>query len=148
MKTDRHAAAPEHARQPDGSASILLVEDEKATSWALAQGLADEGYTIATVTRGEDALHCIDRGDYRLLISDVRLPGIDGIDLARAVTRNHPRLPVILITAYDTPDLRERAARVGVADVFHKPFRLSDIKASVRLALLRVDESQGGAQAA
>ncbi len=118
----------------------MIVEDEKATSWALAQGLADEGYTIASVARAEDALRCLDRGAYDLIISDVRLPGVDGIELVRAAARMQPHVPVILITAYDTPALREQAARVGAADVFHKPFRLADIKASVRLALVRADQ--------
>ena len=117
------------------NASILIVDDEKATAWALAQGLADEGYIVSTVGRGEDAIRLAERQQYQLVITDVRLPDIDGVALARHLTQKDPNLPIILITAYDTPDLMDEAERAGACDVFPKPFRLDDIKASVRRAL-------------
>jgi len=115
--------------------TILLIEDERATAWALAQGLTDEGWVVTTVGRAEDALTCLERSAYDVVISDVRLPGMDGIELARRLARTAPDVPAILVTAHGTHDVRDEAMRAGACVVFEKPFGLNDIKAAVRRAL-------------
>jgi DNA-binding NtrC family response regulator len=121
--------------------SILIVEDDKATAWALAQGLADVGYLMTTVTSGEEGLACVVRERFQLVIADVRLPDMDGVDLVRRLMETDPELPVILITAYGTPELIEEACVAGAAEVFEKPFRLDDIR-STAAALLETNPAQ------
>ena len=114
---------------------ILIVEDEPAMSWALAEGLSDDGYTIDTFRTAEEAWAWLDRGRSDLVISDLRLPGMSGLDLAKRLSRGRRRQPVIIVTAYGTPDTMRELEAAGVVECFPKPFPMDDLARSVRSAL-------------
>jgi len=114
---------------------ILIVEDEPAMAWALAEGLSDDGFTIDTFPSAEDAWKWLRRGRSELVITDLRLPGMSGLELARKLRRGRHAQPVILVTAYGSPELLKDARHAGVADCFPKPFPIDSLRRSVRRAL-------------
>lgn len=118
---------------------ILIVEDEPTTSWALAEGLSDDGFTIDTFRSAEEALAWLETHDSDLVISDLRLPGMSGLEFARKLRRGRHAQPVILVTAYGSADTVKDLRRAGVADVFPKPFHIDALRRSVRRALLESD---------
>ena len=77
---------------------ILIVEDEPTTSWALAEGLTDDGYTIDTFRTGGEAWSWLKESRSDLVISDLRLPGMSGLDLARKLRRGRHAQPIIIVT--------------------------------------------------
>ncbi len=119
---------------------ILIVEDEPTMSWALAEGLSEDGFTIDTFRSGEDAWNWLQRGRSDLVISDLQLPGMSGIELAKRLQKGPHAQPVIIVTAYGTPQVLAEMRRAGVADCFPKPFPLEMLRRSVRRAL---DQSDG-----
>jgi DNA-binding response OmpR family regulator len=123
---------------------ILIVEDEPATSWALAEGLSDDGFTIDTFPSAEDAWRWLKRGSSDLVIADLNLPGMSGLELARKLRRGRHAQPVIIVTAYGSPDLHRDLRRAGVADCFSKPFPIDVLRRSVRRALDQTDEPRAG----
>jgi DNA-binding NtrC family response regulator len=120
---------------------ILIVEDEPATSWALAEGLADDGFTIDRFSTAEEAWLWLKTGRSDLIISDLRLPGMSGLDLARKLRRGRHAQPVIIVTAYGTPDAMRDLAGIGVVDCFPKPFPMDVLRRSVRRALAVASEA-------
>jgi DNA-binding NtrC family response regulator len=114
---------------------ILIVEDEPATSWALAEGLQDDGFTIDTFPSAEDAWRWLQHGRSDLVISDLRLPGMSGIEFARKLRRGPHAQPVILVTAYGSAELQDDVDRAGVVACFSKPFRMDLLRRAVRRAL-------------
>ena len=114
---------------------ILIVEDEPTMSWALAEGLTEDGFTIDTFRSAEDAWVWLQNGKSDLVISDLQLPGMSGIDLARRLQKGRHAQPVIIVTAYGTPQALAQMRRAGVADCFPKPFPLDMLRRSVRRAL-------------
>lgn len=114
---------------------ILIVEDEPTTAWALAEGLSDDGYTIDTFRSAEEAWGWLQKGESDLVISDLRLPGMSGLELARKLRRGRNAQPVIIVTAYGTPETMDQIRRAGVADCFPKPFPVDMLRRSVRAAL-------------
>ena len=114
---------------------ILIVEDEPGTSWALAEGLADDGFTIDTFRTAEEALAWLQGRRSDLVITDLRLPGMSGLDLAKKLRRGRHAQPVIVVTAYGTPETLRDLHGAGVADCFPKPFPIDGLRRSVRRAL-------------
>jgi len=114
---------------------ILIVEDEPATSWALAEGLADDGFTIDTFRTAEEAWTWLQQKRSDLVISDLRLPGMSGLDLARKLRRGRHAQPVIIVTAYGTPESLDHLRDAGVVDCFPKPFAIDGLRRSVHRAL-------------
>jgi DNA-binding NtrC family response regulator len=114
---------------------ILIVEDEPSMSWALAEGLSEDGFTIDTFRTAEEAWVWLQRGKSDLIISDLRLPGMSGLDLARKLQRGRHAQPVIIVTAYGTPEVLRDMRSIGVADCFPKPFPIDMLRRSVRRAL-------------
>jgi DNA-binding NtrC family response regulator len=114
---------------------ILIVEDEPATSWALAEGLTDDGFTIDTFRTAEEAWAWLQTHRSDLVISDLRLPGMSGVELARKLRRGAKAQPVIIVTAYGTPETIRDLERAGIAGCFPKPFPMDDLRRSVRRAL-------------
>jgi len=118
-------------------ARILVAEDEDPLRALVARAITDLGHTVVTAFDGADALDIITRenGTFDLLLTDIRMPLMDGIALALSVARDHPRIVILLMTAY--ADQRERASNLEalIHDVVLKPFTLAELKTAVAEAL-------------
>lgn len=114
---------------------ILIVEDEQSMSWALAEGLSEDGFTTDTFRTAEDAWKWLQNGRSDLVISDLQLPGMSGLEFARRLQRGPHAQPVIIVTAYGTPEALRDLRAAGVADCFPKPFPIDMLRRSVRRAL-------------
>jgi two-component system, cell cycle response regulator CpdR len=118
-------------------ARILIAEDEEALRALTARALSDSGHEVVTAIDGADALDIVARenGRFELLLTDIRMPLMDGIALALSVARDYPKIIILLMTAY--ADQRERAANLDalIHDVILKPFTLAEIKSAVADAL-------------
>jgi CheY-like chemotaxis protein len=119
-------------------ARILLAEDDDAVRDLIARALGEDGHELTATTDGAAALAELDRRDrdFDLLLTDVKMPVMDGIALALAAGRDHPDLTIMLMTGY--ADQRERAHELDalVHDVISKPFSVEQIKGAVREALV------------
>jgi two-component system, cell cycle response regulator CpdR len=118
-------------------ARILLAEDEEALRAFIARALVQDGHEVVATADGGEALDVLtrDNGAFELLLTDIRMPIMDGIALALAAARDHPDLIILLMTGY--ADQRERASGLDalIHDVIAKPFSLAEIKAAVAEAL-------------
>jgi DNA-binding NtrC family response regulator len=114
---------------------ILIVEDEPTTSWALAEGLSDDGYTIDTFRTAEEALVWLRTHRSDLVITDFRLPGLSGLELAQKLSRGRHAQPVIVVTAYGSAETVRELVRAGVREVFPKPFHVDELRRAVHRAL-------------
>lgn len=106
---------------------ILIVEDDEAMREFLCQAISRSGYYVEAVQDGTEALRRVEESHFDLLLTDIRMPGIDGIELARIARRRYPGLSVLLVTAYAQDALG--AADLDGADVavLSKPFNLSEL---------------------
>ena len=118
-------------------ARILVAEDEDPLRALVARAITDLGHTVVTAFDGADALDIVARenGQFDLLLTDIRMPLMDGIALALSVARDHPQIIILLMTAY--ADQRERASNLEalIHDVVLKPFTLAELKTAVAEAL-------------
>jgi DNA-binding response OmpR family regulator len=118
-------------------ARILLAEDEDSLRELVARALVQDGHEVVQNCDGAAALDTLsrDEGRYDLLLTDIRMPIMDGIALALAAGRDYPALPILLMTGY--ADQRERASGLEmlIHDVITKPFTLTTICGAVREAL-------------
>src|SRR5262249_33507701 len=122
---------------------ILIVEDDPTTSWALAEGLSDDGYTIDTFRTAEEALVWLKSHRSDLVITDFRLPGLSGLELAQKLSRGRHAQPVIVVTAYGSPETVRELVRAGVCEVVPKPFHVDELRRAVHRALLARPERRG-----
>ena len=111
-------------------AQIVVVEDERPIAEGLMLGLSDLGH-MRWFSHGTEVLRALEEDAPSLLILDVMLPDISGIDILRRVREQQPELPVILMTAYGSEDLAIRALRIGIQDYFRKPFPLWELRQRV-----------------
>ncbi|WP_449410490.1 response regulator [Methylobacterium komagatae] len=118
-------------------ARILLVDDEETVRGFLKRGLEIDGHAVVTATDGSDGLDRLNEagGAFDLMLTDIRMPLMDGIALALAAKRDFPDLTILLMTGF--ADQRERARGLDaiVTDVLTKPFSLADLRSTVRRAL-------------
>jgi len=124
-------------------ARILLAEDEEALRALTARALTDTGHEVVAAVDGAEALDIVAReaGRFDLLLTDIKMPLMDGIALALSVARDYPQIIILLMTAY--ADQRERASNLDalIHDVILKPFTLAEIKAAVNDALAQSSKS-------
>jgi DNA-binding NtrC family response regulator len=120
---------------------LLIIDDEPSTAWALAEGLTDDGYSIDTFRSAEEALQWLRDGHSDLVIADLNLPGMSGLELARKLRRGRRAQPVILVSAYGSPERLREFERAGVVASFPKPFRLDQLRRAVSHALARPVEN-------
>ena len=118
-------------------ARILIAEDEEALCALCARALASDGHDVKTAGDGGDALDLLAReqGRFDLLLTDIRMPMMDGIALALAAARDYPDLTILLMTGY--ADQRERAHGLDaiIHDVIAKPFSVATLRGAVNEAL-------------
>jgi len=117
---------------------FLIVEDEKDVAQALANGFRNLGYAVDIAEDGEQGWYMASVNDYDLLLLDLNLPGIDGIEVCRRIKETNPGLLILMLTARDRLTDRIKGLDMGADDYLCKPFHFSEISAHVR-ALLRRD---------
>ena len=108
-------------------ARILIVDDEAAQMRALCDTLRDQGYETAGFTSGEDALRALQEKQFDLLLTDLMMPGMDGVALLAAALKIDPQLVGILMTGMGTIETAVRAMQAGALDYIVKPFKVSAI---------------------
>ncbi|MDZ3992376.1 response regulator [Pseudomonas sp. Teo4] len=122
---------------------LLLVEDDAALGEGICDGLRQEGYTLDWLQDGASALHALLHEAFDLVVLDLGLPRLDGIELLRRLRASGRNLPVLILTARDATEDRINGLDAGADDYLVKPFDLNELKARLR-ALLR--RSAGRAQ--
>jgi two-component system nitrogen regulation response regulator NtrX len=118
-------------------ASILVVDDEAGIRTQLEAILRDEGFGVTALARGEDALAAVSRELYDLIMLDVWLPGMDGLDTLHQLRAAGHQAPVVVISGHATADVASRAVREGAFDFLEKPLALERVLVTVANALNR-----------
>jgi len=121
------------------SVRILIVEDEKQLAEVLKRGLQEHGYAVDVAFDGEDGLDLAETAEYDLMILDVMLPVMSGLEVARSLRARRVATPILMLTARDAVDDRVAGLDSGADDYLIKPFAFRELVARVR-ALLRRDE--------
>jgi len=106
---------------------ILLIEDDPGITDTLQRVLADEGYRVAVERRGDDGLQRASQDPFHLVITDLKLPGLNGLELVRQLHAAQPRLPIILVTAFGTTETAIEAMKFGAYDYVLKPFDIAQM---------------------
>jgi len=127
------------------STSILVVDDERAIQDTLAWCLRTDGHEVLTAGSGEEALAIMAGQDFDVVISDIIMPGVSGIELLRKARALQPRTPVVLITAFATVETAVEALREGASDYVIKPLKFDDLRLRVRRLLEHQAASQESA---
>jgi DNA-binding NtrC family response regulator len=114
---------------------ILVVDDEARMRDLIAKVLAREGYSVRPLARGQDVLQALAAGPADLVISDIRMPEMDGLTLLREVKRMAPETSVLLMTAFGSIDTAVQAIKAGAYDYVTKPFKMDELIVVVRRAM-------------
>jgi two-component system response regulator PilR (NtrC family) len=125
--------------------NILIVDDEQSYRQLLSLVFEGDGHSIRTATNGREALDLLQDEAADVVISDVRMPDMDGIDLLRAVRETQPDLGVVLMTAFASVETAREAFKLGADDFIQKPFDVEELKLIVRKTLEKqalIDENR------
>ena len=125
---------------------ILIVDDEKNIRMTLSQSLESLGVETEMAGNGEEALAKLKEKDFSLMLLDIRMPGMDGMEVLRRVREVRPDIRIIMITAYGTIESAVEAMKLGAVDFLQKPFDPEEIREIVSRVLNRekLDEQKGG----
>ncbi len=116
-------------------AKLLIVDDNEGVRHLVARWLERAGFAVQEAGDGEEAVEMIRREAPDIVLADIRMPKIDGIELARMIKAEYPRVKIILMTAYSSPQTIAQARREGVDDYLEKPFTKDQVERIAREAL-------------
>jgi DNA-binding response OmpR family regulator len=140
-----HPSLPEF-EPAERSRRILLAEDDAAMRALLARTLRRAGFDVVEARSGHETLDRLSQGldvelpiGFDLIISDVHMPGYDGLNILASIRQAPIRVPVILITAFGTAAAHATAGRLGAFAILDKPFDLDDLMALVKAAISRTE---------
>ena len=119
--------------------TILVVDDDSASGDIVSRLLVREGYATRVVTSGVDCLRVLRAERIDLVLLDVMMPGMDGLQVCAALHAEHSRVPIILLTAKDDTTTRAEGMHMGVTEFLTKPINRGDLLARVRAQLHVID---------
>ncbi len=124
-------------------ASLLVVEDDQLMRWSLEQFLRRAGHAVHAVDSGTAAIDAAREGDFRVVITDYRIPEPNGLTVLQRIKAQIPQTHVIMITAHAMPQMERSARDMGAFDFFDKPFELAALKQAVERAILTPERRRG-----
>ncbi len=117
---------------------VLLVDDEAAIRRALRPPLIELGFQVTEASRGEEALQLLQSGNADVVLLDINMPGIGGIETLRRIRAFAPRLPILMVTVREGEEEKVEALELGADDYITKPFSIRELIARIRTAHRRV----------
>ncbi|HRC86135.1 MAG TPA: response regulator, partial [Thermoanaerobaculia bacterium] len=106
---------------------VLVVEDRASLARMLERALAREGHSVVVASTGEEGRAHLSEGGFALVLTDLRLPGISGLEVVRAARRSQPPVPVVVMTGYGTVETAVEAMKLGALDFLEKPVDLDQL---------------------
>ena len=114
--------------------TILIVDDEEKTRKVLSIGLNDK-YKILLAKNGNDAVKLLNNNNIHLLLTDLKMPNMSGIDLLKYVQKNHKSIPVVIITAFGSVENAVEAMKMGALDYMLKPVKIDELESLIEKSL-------------
>ena len=114
---------------------ILVVDDDMSARTVFSSVLRNEGYRVTAVKDGYEAIKAVDEESFDLALVDLRMPGLDGIEVLEKIKSRRPQTRVIIYTGYGSITAAVEAMRKGAADYLNKPFSPEELKAGVKKAV-------------
>jgi two-component system response regulator (stage 0 sporulation protein F) len=115
----------------------MIIEDDEEMRSLLKDFFKEEGFETDSVSNGLDALQKLSTNHIDLIISDVRMPGLTGLDILPRIRRLKPETPIIIITAYGSEEVRRKSLERGATAYLEKPIHLSTLRTLIREMVLR-----------
>lgn len=128
--------------QPQTALRVLIVDDEPAIRRALRPPLTEMGLEVSEASRGEIALEMLRAEPFDVVLLDMNMPGIGGLETLRRIRAASARLPVLMLTVRDTEDEKVHALELGADDYVTKPFSVRELVARIRATVRRVHQPQ------
>lgn len=125
-------------------ARVLLIDDEPNILVVMRALFRAAGHDVTTVTGGHDAVHLIQDGEFDLMVSDVRMNPINGIELLKLARSEKPAMPVVMVTAYGSDTVRDQVLDMGASGYLKKPFDNQDLMRVVNQVLKRNTGADAG----
>ena len=119
--------------------NILIIEDEKEIRDGLAEVLEDAGFFVDSAVNGKEGLEKIGKKDFDVIVTDLIMPVVGGMEVLRETKRMKPNTCVILITAFATIDNAVEAMKAGASDYITKPFRIDEVQTKIRKVLAEAE---------
>jgi len=116
---------------------IMIIEDDGEMRSLLKDFLEEEGFETDSASNGVDALGRLSKDHFDLVITDIRMPGLTGLDLLPRIRRLKPETPIIVMTAYGSDDVRRRAFERGATAYLEKPIHLTKLRTVIREMVLQ-----------
>jgi len=137
------SALTERVTQPSSAPSkqVLIVDDEITITWLLRESLEQlANCQVWTATSGEDALALCETASFDLILTDYKMPGMDGLTLAGIVRRLQPHTIIVLLTGHSSEELCKQASNLAIRKVLNKPLRLSAIRQTILKIFTEMDQ--------
>lgn len=110
---------------------IMVADDEEVILEACQRILRQAGYEVSTAINGLAALGLLRDNDFDLVVLDIKMPLMDGMQLMEVISREKPGLPVVVITGYDTAETSDEALKAGASDFLAKPFSPKELRRTI-----------------
>ena len=127
---------------------VLVVDDDPVVGKSFDRVLSGKGYAVITASNAQEALNKLEAEDYDVVFTDIKMPGMSGLEMAEQVKQRRPWLPVVIVTGYGSPDNEARAEAAGVSGFLRKPLSPEMIEGSAQKAFTEKDATAQSASAA
>jgi DNA-binding NtrC family response regulator len=124
------------------SRKVLVVDDDAVVGHSINRVLSGQGYQVREAASGIEALEALGSQRYDMVFTDIRMPGMDGLDMASRMKKSYPEMPVVVITGYGTEASEKKASDIGVAGFLRKPLSPDTIIENAERVLRERDETQ------
>jgi DNA-binding NtrC family response regulator len=128
-----------------GPRRLLVIDDEAIVGKRLQQVFGKLGFTVAVYENGVPALEAFMKEPFDIVVTDLKMEGMDGIEVLKRIRQFQPATRVIIITGYAQPETSEEALRLGVFDFIPKPFRLEQLKEAIFKAVKEIEQGHHAA---
>jgi CheY-like chemotaxis protein len=119
----------------EATKKVLVIDDDPVVGRSFQRVLGGKGYAVISAASGAEALDRLAREDYDVVYTDIKMPGMDGLEVTARIKASRPWLPVVIVTGYGSQANEARAAQLGVAGFLNKPLSPETIEGSAQMAL-------------